>query len=71
MKINTVNVIEQTGYQINLAAFPETSKGNQSAEAHFKKLAKENGCQDDLLDEVVENGIFIYQGYTLFLVHSS
>jgi hypothetical protein len=71
MQIQTVNVIEYTGGAVlSLRSFSEDKEGNKEAQALFEKVAKDNGMDDNDLDNCLEEGLFEEGDYQIFIIHS-
>ncbi len=74
-KLKTVNVVECINHntlRYNITSFTESDEGNREAEAHFLKIAQENGFRGNMEDEeeVLNNGFYEYGDYSVILIHS-
>ena len=71
MKVQTVNIVEQTDYDvISIRAFDESGVGNQEAKALFSKVAIENGANPEDMESYLDDGCYVDGSYSVFLVHS-
>jgi hypothetical protein len=71
--ILTVNVIKlENGLPSDVTSWPESPEGNKAAEEYFSRIAKEMGCPEDDLSDVLDDG---YYGngnpHMLTITHSS
>lgn len=75
MKVNTVNVIEQTtDFSVfQLFAFQDNEEGNREAEERFRSLVTEhnNAVSWARLNEALEDGRYESGDYVVIICHST
>ena len=75
MKLNTVNITEVIDSSISqVFSYTNDEAGIKEAEEMFAKLAKENGMDDEDLDDALDDGYWNDDGenaYNVFVTHSS
>jgi len=74
--MKTVNVVEYFSETIQaIHAFPDTKEGNAAAEKLFATVAKENGFDEEEIEQGLEDGHLDRDAqvddYEIFLIHST
>lgn len=75
-RLNTVNVIEQSGeYDLTVSSWNDNKAGNKAAEAYFRKVVK--GQYDDAehfsteeIEDALEEGVIDEDDWKVFIIHS-
>lgn len=70
--ILTVNVIKvENGLPSDVTSWPESPEGNKAAEEYFSRIAKEMGCPEDDISDVLDDGYYGASTGMLTITHSS